>query len=168
MLRAGVIDGFLKPALDRAKSEGKLVIVTSHHASTSLTDGSETGGTRQPDAVTKTRFRDLLASYPNVIAHLAAHSHEHSSEVVTGPNPYWEIKTASLMDFPNQSKLVEVWETANGDHVIRTVAFDFSDEGDRLAREARAIAITDYTCGYTPDGRGAASARNVDLWIPKR
>jgi 3',5'-cyclic AMP phosphodiesterase CpdA len=168
VLRAGVIDGFLKPALERAKGDGKLVIVTSHHASTSLTDGSETGGTRQTDAITATRFRELLASYPNVLAHLAAHSHEHTSEVVSGANPYWEIKTASLLDFPNQSKLVEVWETADGAHVLRTVAFDFSDEGDLLAREARAIATTDYTCGYTPDGRGKAAARNVDLWIPKR
>jgi hypothetical protein len=168
VLRTGVIDGFLKPALDRAKAEGKVVIVTSHHASSSLTDGSETGGTRQPDAITKSGFRELLASYPNVLAHLAAHAHEHTAEVVSGANPYWEIKTASLMDFPNQSKLVEVWETADGAHVIRTVAFDFSDEGDRLASEARAIAVTDYTCGYTPDGRGTPSARNVDLWIPKR
>jgi 3',5'-cyclic AMP phosphodiesterase CpdA len=168
MLRAGVVDGFLEPALERAKADGKLVIVTSHHASTSLTDGGETGGTRQPDAITTGAFRELLASYPNVLAHLGAHSHEHTSVVVSGTNPYWEIKTASLMDFPNQSKLVEAWETADGAHVLRTVAFDFSDEGDLLARQARKIAVADYTCGYTPDGRGAASARNVDLWIPKR
>jgi 3',5'-cyclic AMP phosphodiesterase CpdA len=168
VLRAGVIDGFLRPALERAKADGKLVIVTSHHASSSLTDGGETGGTKQPDSITPTQFRGLLASYPNVLAHLAAHSHLHTTEVVAGAHPYWEIKTASLLDFPNQSKLVEVWETPEGAHVLRTVAFDYADEGDPLGREARAIAVADYTCGYTPDGRGEAGSRNVELWVPKR
>jgi 3',5'-cyclic AMP phosphodiesterase CpdA len=168
VLRAGVIDGFLKPALDAAKRDGKYVILTSHHASTSLTDGSDAGGTRQPDAISTSDFRALLASYPNVIMHLAAHSHEHKAEAVSGANPYWEVKSASLMDYPHQPKIYELWQTPTGDVVVRTVAFDFSTEGDPLASLARTIGVVDYTCGYTPDGRGRATDRNLDLWVSKR
>lgn len=168
VLRAAVIDGFLKPALEQAKRDGRFVIVTSHHASTSLTDGGETGGTRQPDAITTGDFRALLASYPNMVMHLGAHSHEHKADAVAGTYPYWEVKSASLMDYPHQPQIYELWQTASGDVVVRTVAFDFSDEGDALAAQARAIGVTDFTCGYTPDGRGQATDRNLDLWVTKR
>lgn len=168
VLRAGVIDGFLKPALEGAKRDGRYVVVTSHHASTSLTDGGETGGTRQPDAISQGYFRALLASYPNVIMHLAAHSHEHKAEAVGGTNPYWEVKSASILDYPHQPKIYELWQTPTGDVVVRTVAFDLSDEGDPLTSLAREVGVVDFTCGYTPDGRGRATDRNLDLWVTKR
>jgi len=161
------VDGFLKPALEAAKVAGKLVIVTSHHASGSLTDGSETGGTKQSDAVSPEDFQAILSSYPNVIMHLAGHSHVHAVQAIAGARPYWEVKTSALADFPNQLKVFELWDTGEGHLVIRTVAFDFSTEGDPLAAQARAIAITDHTSGYTNDGRGAPASRNVELWIAK-
>jgi hypothetical protein len=61
----------------------------------------------------------------------------------------------------------ELWDTGEGHIVIRTVAVDFSTEGDPLAAQARGIALTDYTSGYTGDGRGAPASRNVELWIAK-
>jgi 3',5'-cyclic AMP phosphodiesterase CpdA len=161
------IDGFLKPALEAAKVAGKLVIITSHHASGSLTDGSETGGTKQSDAVTTEDFQALIASYPNVIMHLAGHSHVHAVKTITGTRPYWEVKTSALADFPNQLKVFELWDTGEGHIVIRAVTFDFSTVDDPLAAQARAIALTDYTSGYTRDGRGAPASRNVELWIAK-
>lgn len=161
------IDGFLKPALEAAKVAGKLVIITSHHASGSLTDGSETGGTKQSDAVTTEDFQALIASYPNVIMHLAGHSHVHAVKAITGERPYWEVKTSALADFPNQLKVFELWDTGEGHIVIRAVTFDFSTVDDPLAAQARAIALTDYTSGYTRDGRGAPASRNVELWIAK-
>ena len=47
------------------------------------------------------------------------------------------------------------------------VAVDFSTVDDPLAAQARAIALTDYTSGYTDDGRGSPASRNVELWIAK-
>lgn len=167
VVRQPLIDSFLKPALEQAKSLGKLVIITSHHSSQNLTDGSDVGGVKQSDAVLGPAFRALLASYGNVIMHLAAHSHEHSAVVVPGARPYWEVKTSALADFPNQLKMYEVWDTGEGHIVIRGVAFDYTSDKDPLAAQARTLAITDVCSGYGQDGRGTAKHRNVDLWLPK-
>ncbi len=168
LVRTPVVDGYLRPALTKARADGKFVIVTSHHASASFTDGGGAGGTRQPDATTTADFRALLASFPNVLMHLAAHSHEHKVEAVSGAHPYWEVRSPALMDFPNQTKVYEVWETPAGDVVLRTVAFDISTDGDPLAARARELGVVDYTSGFTPDGRGTSRDRNLDLWVPKR
>ncbi len=169
VVHRGDVDTFLKPTLDAAKAAGKLVIITSHHASGSLTDGSQTGGTKQADAVSIEDFQALLSSYPNVIMHLAGHSHVHAVKTIApaAARPYWEVKTAALADFPNELRVFEVWDTGEGHIVIRSIAFDYSTTDDVLAAEARARAITDYTSGWAADGRGTVAERNVDLWLAK-
>lgn len=169
LLRQSEIDEFLIPALETAQTEGRYVIVTSHHSSTQLTDGGGVFGMAQPDAVLGPELRDVLGSYPNVLMHLAGHTHTHKAariQPATSPHAYWEVETAALADFPHQMRMIEVWEQDNGFVSVKLVAFDYQTEGDPVAEEGRKIGILDFTSGWQGDGTGTATDRNVELYVP--
>ncbi len=169
------VDTIIKPALDKSVTDGKIVIVTSHHSSGQLTDGSGYAGTKHADAVLPPAFRNLLGGYPNVLMHLAGHTHRHhvGSIQPTSGNPYWEMETSALVDYPNQMRVIEVWDLDNGNYGIKAIAVDYSVENDPLGAEGRRRAITDYTSGWVGDGSGMfseagmTSDRNVELLVPK-
>ena len=100
------VDGWLRDALDDAEADGRWVIVATHHGASSLTDGGGLGGVVQDDAVTPEAWAELLGSYPNVILHLAGHSHEHAVNLIEPEvgHPYWELKTAAIADHPHQMR----------------------------------------------------------------
>ena len=64
-------------------------------------------------------------------------------------------------------RLIEVWDQDNGFVSVRSIAFDFSTEGDPIAADGRARAVADLTSGWVQDSSGADDDRNVELWIPK-
>lgn len=164
------LEGFVIPSIALAREEGKYVILTSHHKSTSLADGDVFGGSGEPlpDAVLADELRAALGGFDNVLMHLAGHTHIHRVLPVLpeGGHPYWEAESAALADFPHQMRLVEVHDMDNGFFVIRMIAFDFSTEGDPIAAEGKALGVVDYTSGWAADARGEADSRNVDLWVP--
>lgn len=162
------LDDFLIPAIESAQDAGLYVIVTSHHISGKLTDGGGFGGMEQEDAVLTDEFRATLAAYPNVLMHLAGHTHHHKIGRITSEtgNDYWEVETSALADYPHQMRLVEIWDLDNGFLSIRLVAFDFQTENDPVAEEGRRLGILDYTSGWEKDGRGEAQDRNVELYVP--
>ena len=41
--------------------------------------------------------------------HLAGHTHVHRAEVVPGPHPYIEIETASIIDYPQEGRLLDIY-----------------------------------------------------------
>lgn len=161
------VDALIRPALDAAEADGRLVIVATHHASTSLGDGSGLGGMAHPDALDTADWQALLGEYPNVIAHLCGHSHEHRARFIepVGGGGYWEIITAAIADWPHQMRIVELHDQDNGWLTITGIALDFATDDDPLAADGRALGILDYTGGWTPDGLGLPEDRNVQLWI---
>ncbi len=165
------IDAFVQPALDAARADGKYVIVTSHHASTKLSDGGDFGGTTQADAVLTGPFRELVAGYDNVLMHLAGHTHVHRVTLVDPMTPssfpYWEVETSALADYPNQLRLFEIWDLDNGFLSIRSVVVDYQTESDPVAEDGRKRAITDFTSGWAADASGSQTERNVELYVPK-
>lgn len=170
LLHQAEIDDFLVPALDAALADDKLVIVTSHHASGSLSDGGSFGGVAQPDAVLTAAFQEVLADYPNVLMHLAGHSHIHRVNVISPATgqPYWEVQSSALADFPSQMRLVEVRDLDNGYYGLRLTALDYQTEGDPIAEEGRQLSIIDVTSGWEPDEHsGAVTDRNVELYVAK-
>ncbi len=162
------VDGTIRPLLDAAEAEGKLVIVATHHASTSLGDGSGLGGDPVPGALDTADWQALLGEYPGVVAHLCGHSHEHRARFVQpmGTRGYWEVITSAIADWPHQLRIVEVHDQDNGWITITGIALDVADDDDPLAAEARALGILDFTSGWQFDGAGTPTDRNVQLWIP--
>jgi 3',5'-cyclic AMP phosphodiesterase CpdA len=162
------LEAFVIPALTQARDEGKYVILTSHHASTSLKDGDVFGGKYQPNAVLTDELQSVVGSFDNVLMHLAGHTHIHRVKAVepAGGHAYWEAESAALADFPHQMRLVEVHDEDNGFYRIRMIALDFSTENDPVAAEGKALGVLDYTSGWAEDARGDAASRNVDLYVP--
>jgi 3',5'-cyclic AMP phosphodiesterase CpdA len=173
LIRQLDIDTLIEPALQAAAAADKYVIVTSHHRSASMHDGTEPGlgvGTAFPDALTTEDWISYLGTHPHVIMQLAAHSHTMSviAQEPLGGHAYWEMVSPSLADFPHQLRMLEIWDQDNGFLTIRSVAFDIVTEGDPLAETGRTVGYLDYTSGWNSDGRGKTPEdRNVELWIAK-
>ncbi len=162
------VESYLRPTLDQAEADGELVIVTSHHCSTSLSDGGGLGGKVQEDALTTGDWQAFLGEEPAVIMHLCAHSHRNRIERIEplGGTAYWEVATASLADLPQQMRLVEIRDEDNGYISITGISVDYQTDDDPLAADGRARAVTDFTSAWTGNGIGEAEDRNVRLWVP--
>ncbi len=164
------IDQVIKPKLDAALAESKLVILASHHATSSLGDGTGLGGEQQADAVLEPAWLDFVGDYPNVVFSMVGHSHQNRVKLVgaAGKHGWWEIMTSALADFPHQLRVVEIWDQDNGSLMLRATNVNFSNMGDGLASEGRALGVLDYVAGYSDEkGPGAAEDRNVEVWIQK-
>jgi hypothetical protein len=126
---------FLIAELDAAQERGELVIVVSHHPSSSLEVLS--GSVLGPDD-----FRALLNRYPNVIAHLAGHKHRNR---VADRGGYAEIETCSTIDWPQEARVIEIWRDADGSPAVAYRMFSgFDDDlpalGDDPLHDLRAQA----------------------------
>ena len=59
--------------------------------------------------------RDLLLKVPNVIAYVAGHTHDNEVNLhKRGRLSFWEIVTASHIDWPQQSRTIELFDNADG------------------------------------------------------
>lgn len=90
---------FLRTELDAARERGELVVVASHHPSASLWEG-------YGSVLIGSTFRELLGEYPNVVLHLAGHTHINR---VKDRDSYLEIETCSTLDLPQEGRLIEIW-----------------------------------------------------------
>jgi metallophosphoesterase (TIGR03767 family) len=123
----------------------------------------------------------LLHEFPNAIAWVAGHSHDNVVNPYpspSGPSGFWSIRVAAEADWPQQSRLLEVFDNEDGtisifgtllDHVGQSVApasgtaaseMDFND----LASAGRTMSFNDFQFG-APIGEGQADDRNVELLL---
>ena len=74
---------WIRAELDDAVANGQLVVVSSHHKPKDI-------------IINGALLIDILNQYPNVIAHLVAHSHENAIRARAGADAahgYWEIES---------------------------------------------------------------------------
>lgn len=163
------IDATLKPMLDQAVSDGKWVVLASHHSTSSIGDGSGYGGVQQADALTAQAWVDFLGGYPNIVFSMVGHTHLNRIRYVSPTNghAFWEVMTSALADYPHQFRLVEIWDDDNGWLRLRGLVTNYSTDGDPVAREAKALGVADAVAGWANDGYGGVTDRNVELFIPK-
>ncbi|MEA2498709.1 MAG: hypothetical protein QOH26_1114 [Actinomycetota bacterium] len=105
------------------KATNKLIVIFSHHSSLTLNNpGGDPAGepyhcfeqTDNPECAGAEGLHDLLLRFPNVIAWV--NGHEHNNRVRRLPPPegedpalgLWEINTAAHIDWPQQSRLIEI------------------------------------------------------------
>ncbi|WP_371648604.1 TIGR03767 family metallophosphoesterase [Streptomyces mirabilis] len=94
------------------------ILVFSHHHSPSMT--------RRPDAARTDEPRHdgaeviaLLSRFPNVVAWINGHSHVNRITPHAHATParsFWEVNTASHVDYPHHARLIEL--TDNGDGTV--------------------------------------------------
>ena len=157
------------------QSEDRYVVVMSHHPSWCLTNAYSEGEPRRLAA----EVVHLLLDHPQVIAWLSGHVHAHASlwhESADGGG-FWEITTASLIDWPQQARILE-FIRADGGVAIRSTVLDHGapagwsadDLGDHrgLAAISRVLAANDYhdRGGVRSLREGTPEERNTVWWQP--
>ena len=198
---------WLKGELDRAEQRDELVILFSHHAIPSLTadipdeqappcagadahgHDSNPGCDVDPRDSSPIHLGDdleqLLWQHPHVIAWIAGHSHLNSVE--PHPNPkgrggFWSIRVAAEADWPQQSRLVQLFDNRDGTISIFGTILDHASpatapapgpatgfDAGQLASVGRMLAYNDTQTGARACdpacGEGEPKDRNVELLV---
>ena len=133
---------WLHEELVSAAGNQELVIVVSHHQLEDFHAQSE---------VPAQMIKDLLVSSENVILHLTGHGHTDRKTLQTanGEDGFWELMTASTIDFPLQSRVLELVDERNGYLSIYVTNFDHNSDETTLAYKARQLAAGKLAFGTT-------------------
>ena len=123
--------------------------------------------------------RDLFLKYPNVIAYVAGHTHENDIDLFRkGRTGFWQINTASHVDWPQQSRLIEVMDNRDGtlslfgtmlDHAAPVAApgarHGRGGADRRPARQPQRHAGLERPAARQPDALGRTLDRNMELLL---
>lgn len=108
-----------------ADSTDKYVMLTSHHPLQDLFNGYVPDGADVPALTAE--VQELLLSHKNVILWVAGHVHDHSispAKHENGDLGFWQIRTTSHIDWPQQGRTVEILRTEDGNIVVGTIVLD--------------------------------------------
>ncbi len=115
----GVIDG----------SADKLVVLFSHHTSATMSNPLVATGLDLNQRVLGSAVVSYLLTKPQVIAWVNGHTHRNEILAHTGPEGgFWEINTASHIDFPQQGRIIEIADNTDGTLSIFTTILDHAAE----------------------------------------
>jgi len=105
-----------------AAAAGRPAVLFSHHPlETLVNDHRPPGAARR---VLAAELRATLLAHPCVVAWVNGHTHEHKISYVTdgpGRGGFWQVTTASHIDWPQQARLIEVLEVPGGLAIACTV-----------------------------------------------
>ncbi|SEQ03356.1 Calcineurin-like phosphoesterase [Solimonas aquatica] len=163
---------WLKNELASSAARGQLAIVFSHHPDLTF---AEYGMFAKlvPIEVTAAELDAELASWPHLIAWVAGHTHQHrirafkvaggrgSNGTVDTPvsckqpgrcQGFWQIETASLIDHPQEQRLLEVLDNGDGSGTLRGSVLQHG------YAKAKALAAADDRCAlYLSDPKAVLS-----------
>jgi metallophosphoesterase (TIGR03767 family) len=160
--------------LTRRGRPNKYVAIFSHH-----TIGTMDNVPAGSDRIGGGQVRELLLRYPNVI--LWVNGHTHRNQILPHARPagaaigggFWEVNTAAHIDWPEQSRIIELVDNLDGtlsafctivDHAGPVAPGGLSST-TALASLSRELSANDWQ-GRGDFRRGAVSDRNVELVIP--
>jgi metallophosphoesterase (TIGR03767 family) len=165
----------------------RLIVLFSHH-----TIGTMDNPIRADDDPRERVLGDavlaLLLQYPNVVLWVNGHTHVNSVTPharpagAAPPGGFWEVNTASHIDFPQQARIVELADNHDGTLSIFGTIVDSAaplaapgalDSPQALAALSRELAANDWQerpaapgAAGQPDGRrGKVEDRNVELLV---
>ena len=121
------------------ESNSKQVILFSHHPLHSLfNDYAPEGAPRQ---VAREEIEEELLRHNRIIAWFAGHDHDNRVRYIgtEGVNGFWHILTASLIDWPQQGRIVEILR--DGDELI--IATSVIDHDSPIDLQTSASDIND-------------------------
>jgi metallophosphoesterase (TIGR03767 family) len=135
-------------------------------------------------------LRCLLLRHPSVVAFVNGHEHNHRVDPVEGQPPqtgFWEINTASHIDWPQQSRVIDLVDNRDGTLSLFGTVVDHAappepggspatkptgaagESVKRLASIGRELTFNDHQKSHGPTGegggRGSREDRNVELVI---
>ena len=161
---------WLEGELDAAEAAGQAILVFSHHPDRSFTEQRlgfpANGGHPAADVLA------LLGNTANVVAWIAGHTHENvvrpcapgdcalGSENVAVENGFWRVETASLIDYPQEGRIVELFDV--GDDWALRLTMIRPDPSDDTANLSRDLAIAEATCNVSQMLGGSLSSGPYD------
>ncbi|GAA2750159.1 TIGR03767 family metallophosphoesterase [Amnibacterium kyonggiense] len=161
----------------------RLTVVVSHHTGDTMDNPLlATGGDPSPRILGQ-QVIDALLAHPQVILWVNGHTHLNAVTPrprTTGTGGFWEVTTASHIDWPEQVRTIEIADNRDGtlsvfgtiiDSAAAPVWNGRTDSPLALAALSRELAANDPQEAARPtagvDGlRGAKADRNVELLIP--
>jgi metallophosphoesterase (TIGR03767 family) len=159
---------------DLSAHAATLTLVFAHH---SIGTMDNVAARENNPVLSGTDLEKLLWRHPNVVAFVNGHSHAntvvpHANASVPGTG-FWEINTAAHIDFPEQSRLIEIFD--NGDRtlsIFATIVDHLADPDTPsltplgLATISRELAFNDPQ--LSPSfGLGTPLDRNVELILAR-
>lgn len=144
---------FVRSAL--ADAGDRWVVFVSHQTLRQSVDGDQ--------------LQAVLDASPRVILLLNGHTHQNRIRVgKTSVGGHWELETASLIDWPQQSRALRIYETHDGSGVaIKTWMLDHVFPG-RLGQISRELSYLSAAGGRPGHFAGERSDRNALLYLPPR
>lgn len=138
------------------RNRDRYIVIASHHPSPCLTNAF--APMNEPPRVLSAELKGILHSHNNVIAWLAGHVHHHAALWhQEGSHGFWEITTSSLIDWPQQGRVLEFLRVSDRQTpeiaIISTVmnhagpaTADYRDLSSpkSLASISRTLAANDY------------------------
>jgi metallophosphoesterase (TIGR03767 family) len=166
---------WLKHLLDTTP-KGQLAVIFSHHTVETM------GNTAGLDRHDGKAVRDLLLKYPNVVLWVNGHTHVNGVTPhpgTGGASGFWELNTASHIDWPQQSRIVELVDNGDGTLSVFGTILDHAGPASTdqpltdtlsLASLSRELGGSDWQYRERPDPavdgkRGRAADRNVELLV---
>ncbi len=135
---------------DRISETTKWVVIATHHGLESLTNTTPSDtlqnnaeGMSTEERLLADRVAAVLHRHNRVLAWLSGHRHYH--RIVHQPHPegrtagFWEITTASIIDWPSQGRAIEIVQRSDGSVVIICTPIDH--EGDLVPGPSAAESI---------------------------
>jgi len=166
---------WIKKTID--ETTDKAVILFSHHTSDTMSNPIPlTGLDPELLRVLGPKLVEYLLTKPQVIAWVNGHTHKNQIfEHVRGDGTggFWEINTASHVDFPQQARIIEVADNDDGTWSIFTTVIDHAapavwdgslDDPLALASLSRELGINDPQNDIDAH-RGVVEARNTELLV---
>ena len=153
---------WIEERLMAAQVAGELVVLHSHHKAQDIWGRGK-------------RFKNLLLSYTNVIAHLVGHSHHNRIKEVLGQgNGYWEIATSAMVNWPQEIRAVSVYfDEQTGVGAIKTWMLIYrSDSPVSMAERGRFLAYLESLLGSGGESSGLSGREggleDRNRWLPLR
>ena len=162
----------------RTGQDDRLVILSSHHGTDTLTN-TRTGhaGPGGEPALGAAELLALLHRFRNVVLWLNGHTHTNAVRPRRDPadpaHGFWEVTTCAIVDWPCQSRLVEIVDAGGClsivctmvDHDTPVAPRSLRTRGD-LASLHREIAANMPVIGADSERSGTAADRNTELRLP--
>jgi metallophosphoesterase (TIGR03767 family) len=158
-----------------ASATGRAVIVYSHHTSGTMDNPFVLTGGDPAVRVLGPEVTSYLLGQPRVIAWVNGHTHRNA--ITPHPRPdgsggFWEVNTASHIDWPQQARLIEVADNQDGTLSIFTTVIDHAGPADyagdlssstALAALSRELSFNDPHANAA--ARGRLADRNTELLV---
>jgi metallophosphoesterase (TIGR03767 family) len=168
--------GWLKRRLTEARD--RPVVITSHHTLDTMGNKRRAGGSRYIDPGD---LLEVVHEAGNVVLWL--NGHIHANAIRPRPDPrgngrgFWEVTTSSLVDWPCQARLVELFDAGDGLLAVACTMVDHDGPADpagavepeQMAALHRELAGNVPIAGFESGRDGSPLDRNVILpvrWPP--